>query len=104
MDGGLLNNLPVEPLKERCDKVLGIHTNPVDEDFSQLHIKGLMERTFLLTINANVVQRKALCDVFLEPDFLKKIKVFDFRKAEDIFSQSYDWVKEQLPFIRKQLE
>ncbi|WP_017729839.1 patatin-like phospholipase family protein [Nafulsella turpanensis] len=104
IDGGLINNLPVEPLKWSCDKVLGIHTNPVDEDFSQFHIKGLMERTFLLTINANVEQRKGLCDVFLEPDFLKKVKVFDFKKTEEIFTQSYAWIKEQMPVIMEELE
>lgn len=104
MDGGLINNLPVEPLKKNCEKVLAIHTNPVDENFNQLHIKGLMERTFLLTINANVEQRKSLCDVFLEPDFLKKVKVFDFRKAEEIFFQSYNWMDKQLPALKEQLQ
>jgi NTE family protein len=29
-DGGLLNNLPVEPLLDKCDFIIGIHTNPIN--------------------------------------------------------------------------
>ena len=103
IDGGLTNNLPVEPLKDSCDKVIGVHTNPVNEDYRVMNMKGLLERTFLLAINGNVHQRKALCDVFLEPPSLIDVKVFQFNMASAIFEETYAWLTEQMPAIKAKL-
>lgn len=103
VDGGLVNNLPVEPLRKECDRIIGIHTNPVDRNFMLINMKSLLERTFLLTINSNVEQRKKLCDVFLEPPCLKSYKVFDFRKIPDIFQEVSSWMEGQLPAIKAKL-
>ncbi len=99
IDGGLTNNLPVEPLKESCDIVIGVHTNPINSDFRVMNMKGLLERTFLLAINGNVEQRKPLCDIFLEPPSLIDVKVFQFNLAGAIFEKTYAWQKEQMPGI-----
>lgn len=103
VDGGVLNNMPVEPIRDKCEKLIGVNSNPVSKDFELTNVKSLLERTFLLTINANVAQRKPLCDVYLEPDCLKGYKVFDFRKADEIFERTAGWMKENLPLMKNQL-
>lgn len=103
IDGGLTNNLPVEPLKESCDRIIGVHTNPVNEDFQLMNMKGLLERTFLLAINGNIQQRKLLCDVFLEPPFLIDVKVFQFNMANLIFEETYAWLNKQMSAVKAKL-
>lgn len=103
MDGGLINNLPVEPLQGKCDRIIGVHSNPVDENYPFTSMRGLLERTFLLTVGVNVGQRKELCDVFLEPPCLKNYKVFDFKNSRAIFEETYAWMKEVLPEIKARL-
>lgn len=103
LDGGPVNNLPVEPLQGKCDKIIGIHCNPVDENFQFSSMRGMLERTFLLTVGVNVQQRKELCDVFIEPPCLKRYKVFDFKNAMLMYQESYAWIKEQMPQILQQL-
>lgn len=103
LDGGPINNLPVEPLQDKCDKIIGVHCNPVDEDFKFSSMRGMLERTFLLTVGVNVQQRKSLCDVFLEPPCLKSYKVFDFKNVQSMYDESYAWMKEQLPAVLGQL-
>lgn len=103
IDGGLTNNLPVEPLRESCDRVVGVHTNPVGENFRVMNMKGLLERTFLLAINGNVQQRKALCDVFLEPPCLVDVKVFQFGMGAAIYEETSAWIKDQLPTLKAKL-
>lgn len=103
LDGGPVNNLPVEPLLGKCDKIIGMHCNPVDEDFNFSSMRGLLERTFLLTVGVNVQQRKELCDVFLEPPGLRGYKVFDFKNVLSMYRESYAWMKEQLPQVMMQL-
>lgn len=103
IDGGVLNNMPVEPIRNKCEKLIGINSNPASVDFKASNVMNLLERTFLLTINANVAQRKELCDVYLEPDCMKGYKVFDIRKAEEIYESALDWMEQNLPAIKSQL-
>lgn len=102
VDGGLLNNLPAQILKGKCDKIIGSHTNPIDENFTVTNIRSMIERTFLLSINANAYPQRRFCDLFIEPPLLKTYKVFDTGKLKDIFKIGYEYtlsIKEQLkPF------
>ncbi|MEQ9300167.1 MAG: patatin-like phospholipase family protein [Cyclobacteriaceae bacterium] len=90
IDGGILNNLPVEPLIVNCDRIIGVHTNPIDAKNMPTNMKAVFERTMMMTINYNVYARKNKCDVFIEPKELCKFNVFDFKKAQEIFDIGYD--------------
>ena len=89
IDGGILNNLPVEPLIGHCDKIIGVHTNPLDSKSKPTSMKAVFERTMMMTINYNVYARKSKCDIFLEPKALCQYNVFDFKKAQEIFDIGY---------------
>jgi hypothetical protein len=43
VDGGLLNNLPVEPLLGRCDFIIGVHTNPCAPGRPLRNVRNIME-------------------------------------------------------------
>ena len=96
IDGGILNNLPVEPLKSTCERVVGIHSNPVGVMDSPINMKMLMERSLQLAINCNIELRKGLCDLFIEPEGLGKFGVFDIKKAKEIFEIGYRHTKDVL--------
>lgn len=93
VDGGVLNNFPAETLVGKCDKIIGLHCNPVDEAFRLGNFRTMLERTFLLTINANAYSRRKFCDIFIEPPDLKTFKVFDIARADEIFQIGYDYAK-----------
>ena len=100
MDGGIVNNLPVEPLVGHVERIIGLHVNPVDENFEAGNMKNLLERTFLITINKNVEQRRKECDIFLEPYDLRKYAAFEFSKAREIFYIGYDYVMNESARIK----
>lgn len=93
VDGGILNNFPVLPLVGHCDKIIGSHSNPVDETFRLGNVKTMFERTFLLAINSNSYHGIKDCDIFLEPPGLKKVKVFDLNISREIFQAGYDYAR-----------
>jgi len=93
IDGGIVNNLPVEPLQGNCDKIIGLHCNPVDSEYDARNMKQLLERTFIMTINENVGNRKKHCDLFLEPYELRKFGAFDFKRASELFDIGYEYAK-----------
>ncbi len=100
IDGGILNNLPVEPLFEQCDIIIGSHCNPISENYVHRNMKSLTERTLLMAINVNTSMKKSLCDVFLEPEELKDFGVFDFSKSKSLFEIGYEYANSRIDDIR----
>lgn len=92
VDGGILNNLPVEPLEGICDIVIGVNCNHLPEESNISNMKKLIERAVIMSMNYNVYSRKSKCDYFIEPPGLGKYGVFDIKKAPELFQAGYDHV------------
>lgn len=90
VDGGVLNNLPVEPLEGLCDVVIGVNCNHLPEESNIRNMKNLIERSVIMSMNFNVYSRKSKCDYFIESPGLGKYGVFDIKKAPDLFQAGYD--------------
>jgi NTE family protein len=90
VDGGIINNLPVEPLVADCNLIIGIHCNPANKDYKPKGMKSMLERTFHLSISNNVKERMPYCDVFIEPPGLVNVGLFEISKARDIYKMGYD--------------
>lgn len=88
VDGGLLNNFPVEPLIGNCDYIVGVHVNPIGA-LKQVRIKGMLERCFQLAIMSSTKTKAVQCDLLLEPVALRKYTVFDTTHANEIFRIGY---------------
>jgi NTE family protein len=101
IDGGVLNNLPIEPLEGVCDIVIGVNCNHLPVESNIRNIKRLIERTVIMTMNYNVYSRKDKCDFFIEPQGLAKYAVFDVKKAPEIFKKGYE---SALAYIEKNPE
>lgn len=89
VDGGLLNNLPVEPLLAAGGPVVGVHCNPVNREACIPTLRRLVERTLHLAINANTAYRKTQCALLLEPPELRHFRPLDYRQAAAIFDIGY---------------
>lgn len=90
VDGGILNNLPVEPLEGICDYVIGVNCNQLPEESNIGNMKKLIERSVIMAMNYNVYSRKSKCDYFIEPPGLGRYGVFDIKKASELFGVGYD--------------
>ncbi|MDX5339946.1 MAG: patatin-like phospholipase family protein [Cyclobacteriaceae bacterium] len=90
VDGGVLNNLPVEPLEGICEVVIGANCNHLPEDSNITNIKKMIERSVIMSMNYNVYSRMAKCDYFIESPGLGKYGVFDIKKAPELFQAGYE--------------
>ncbi|GAB3195543.1 NTE family protein [Pontibacter aydingkolensis] len=100
-DGGLLNNLPVDPLHTNCDFKIAVHVNPINHQAQITNIRSMVERTLLLAINNNVKLRMHLCDLLIEPQELKYYRLTNFRKADEIFEIGYEHTMKLEKHIRQ---
>ena len=96
IDGGVLNNMPVEPLQDSCDVIIGVNCNHLPEQQNIRHIKSLIERTVIMSMNYNVYSRRGMCDHFVEPVGLARFGVLEIKKAKEIFEIGYQTMKEYI--------
>ncbi|MBE7175340.1 MAG: patatin-like phospholipase family protein [Mucilaginibacter polytrichastri] len=96
IDGGVLNNFPVEPLISTCDVIIGSSCNHLPPVKKIDSMKQLIERTAILAVSANIMAKKQYCDAFIEPKGMAGFSVFDTKKAEDIFWLAYDATMREL--------
>jgi NTE family protein len=94
VDGGVLDNLPVLPVRGRCDLLIGSHCNPIGVDFDAKNLRTIIERSLLMAINGNTIKSREFCDVFIEPPGLHKYSGFELTKAQEIFDSGYYFTKE----------
>ncbi len=104
MDGGILNNLPVEPLVTDCQFIIGSHCNPVNPEFKVRNAKALLERTLLMAIRNNVLLRKDRCHFYIEPPELGEFIGSDFDKAQRLFEIGYHFLISQREDLFKALD
>jgi hypothetical protein len=96
VDGGLINNLPIEPIAKKCKTIIASHVNPLVEIPAPDSIFKVMERCFHLAINDNTMLKKKKCDVYIEPERLHHYKIFDFKKAPQLFDIGYEAAVKEL--------
>lgn len=106
VDGGLLCNLPVEPLRNTTDFIIGINlTPPVAVPKKSLSgVVGIAYRCFDLSVWANTQPQTSLCDFVLEPAGIVDYTIFQFNKHQAIYQLGYEQTKAQIPEILRQLE
>ena len=104
VDGGILNNLPVEPLLGVCRYVVGVHCNPVKRHVRLRSTRHLMERTFQLAVNNTVRSSLQQCDVVIEPDELADVGLLQYSKARDLFEIGYRYTHQLATHIKEELD
>jgi len=88
VDGGVLNNFPIEPLRGRCDVVLGHYASPLrsvkNSDISG--VLALSERALEVGMHFASKQKFHECDVMLRCPELSEYSMFDTRHHDEIFA------------------
>lgn len=92
-DGGLLDNLPVKPLRNHCEKIVGVNISPVKEREEIQGILQIAARTFQMSVNAQSHHIKDECTLFIEPEDLRQYDMLDLEKGDELFEIGYDFVK-----------
>ncbi|MCF8429343.1 MAG: patatin-like phospholipase family protein [Bacteroidia bacterium] len=96
LDGGILNNLPVEPVIGKCDFIIGVHSNEMGIKLENIHIKDMLDRSFHLAMSKTVYDKVHLCDLFIEPPEMSRFGMFEVNKSEEIFLFAYQYTKDYL--------
>ena len=91
VDGGTLNNFPVEPLKNKCDKIIGVCVNPLKSvSMKDLrHSYSVIERAYKIKVAAESSNKFPDCDMVISPQELVKYSTFGMSNMDVIFNLGY---------------
>lgn len=96
VDGGVLNNLPVEPIQNEAGYIIGIHCNPFTLDKPLQKTSEILYRSLILAMHSKNRERFTKCDLFIEPAALSGFSAFNFRKSQELFDVGYRYTKNLL--------
>lgn len=96
VDGGLANNLPVEPFRLRKKDVICIHVNPIRDLSEKTGLFDTIERAFHLSFAEVVRQSASGCLMMIEPRELTAYSLFDLKRSPEIIEIGYRYALDYL--------
>lgn len=92
VDGGVLDNFPIEPLIGNCDILIGSHVNSIGFDvLTKMSLVKEFDRILHLAIASSVYAKVSLCDIFLDPPGMTKFSLFKKSGIEDMWKIVYEY-------------
>lgn len=99
VDGGVLDNLPIRPIENRCQIIIGSFVNPIGHIEKLTGLINIAERTFLLSMSKDVLEKAKRFDLFIAPPELRNFGILVTDKSQEIFDMGYFATKEKLKDI-----
>ena len=96
VDGGVLDNLPIKPIQNKCNLLLGSFVNPVGYEESISGLITIAMRVFMLDQTKEMLEKKKYFDLLIAPAELTKFGILEVEKADEIFEMGYKQTKEKL--------
>lgn len=94
-DGGVMDNLPVEPLTQYDYPIIGVNLHPLFHGYES-SLAGGIKRTLFLTWHASIQEHLKLCDFYITSPKLSNYKLFSFKKLQEMFHLGYESTLEEL--------
>ena len=89
VDGGAFQNLPVSAIREKCEKVIALSLNHLEEDKYKDNLISVAYRSFLMMMVSNVSSDTAQADMFIELDTYG-CTAYDMSRIEELFFRGYE--------------
>lgn len=97
-DGGIINNFPIELLKDKCHYIIGSNVTPIQQVSadSLTSIRSVTFRAYELMTTINNAKLGKLCDWLIEPKELTLYSTFERskKKMDEIYDLGYQTAKE----------
>lgn len=103
VDGGVLDNLPIKPVLNKCNLLIGSFVNPVGYEESISGLITIAIRVFMLDQTKEVEEKRKYFDLLIAPPELTKYSILGVEKADEIYEVGYKRTKERLrdPAVQK---
>lgn len=91
IDGGVLNNFPIESIKNKCDIIIGVYVNSLQNvTLDQLkHSYQVADRAYTISFGSQSKHKFKDVDLLIAPNELEKFGMFNLKNIDVIFEIGY---------------
>ncbi|MDD2382504.1 MAG: patatin-like phospholipase family protein [Mariniphaga sp.] len=93
VDGGLLDNIPVEPIKNDCNNIITVNISPINPREKFKNLVQIALRTFYMSVNANMNIARKHSTVYIEPKGIDSYDIFNLSRANELFELGYNCIR-----------
>ena len=89
VDGGLLNNMPSQPLRDKCEYVIGSDVIPHLAAKKPLKSRDTLVKSLRVAPHQSSQPGRSLCDYLIEPEAIERFNEFSFEAYQAIYQYGY---------------
>lgn len=106
VDGGLLMNLPVSPIRELASYIIAVNLIPRKELVSEKvnTISGVASRCFNLAALNTIQPELRYCDLLIEPLDIYHYSRFNFTNIREMYEIGYSEAMRMMPLLLEELK
>ena len=90
IDGGVTDNLPIGPLEQNCDFIIGVNVMPVNNNAAINSVKDVLMKSLFIAIRNNSGEKLKRCDIGIEPHEIYRYNGLNMSKAKEMFQLGYE--------------
>lgn len=90
VDGGVIDHMPIEPLKDYMYPIVGVNLHPIQTGVYKNSFIQNLKRVLFLNTYGNVSYNKRFCDVYITSQNLTKYSLFSFKYLDELFQLGYN--------------
>lgn len=94
VDGGVLDNLPIKPVRKICDRIIAVNISPIHDVDKLNNILQIATRVFHVSIDKSTIKSGKLADLYIELPGVDHYDILRIRNAEELFHLAYEHAKE----------
>lgn len=91
-DGGILDNVPVAPLRDVCEKTIAVDISPVTNMETIENLFQIALRTFQLSVSKSSVGLAERCDLLISLEECNRFDLLNTSNAKELYDIGYDYV------------
>jgi NTE family protein len=96
VDGGLLDNIPIEPLKGDCDRIIVSNISPIKPKQKINNLVEIATRSFYMSVNANMKMVRKYATYYIEPEGIDSYDILSRTHADELFELGYNTTMKML--------
>jgi len=101
VDGGLMDNIPVEPIKNDCENLIVSNISPINPKANVKNLVQIATRTVYMSVNAKIEEIRKKSSWYIEPKGIDTYDILLRKHAEELFELGYDSTLKELESGKK---
>jgi NTE family protein len=96
VDGGVLDNLPVKPIRRYCEKVIAVNISPIHDTDKLDTLMQIATRVFHVSVDKSTIKSGKQADLYIEPPGVENYEILRTRYSDELFHIAYEHTKKLL--------